>query len=118
MTAPVFISYRRDDAGSEAISLRDALRREFGEESVFMDTSSLQAGAIWAEELQAGIGAAETVLAVVGPDWLRAGSNEWGQRRIDREQDWVRQELAVPLAKGKRVIPVLVRGARLPPAEV
>ena len=118
MIAPVFISYRRDDGGSEAIALRDALRREFGEESVFMDTSSLQAGVVWADELQAGIEAAETVLAVVGPDWLRAGSNEWGQRRIDQEQDWVRRELGLALTRSKRVIPVLVRGARLPPADV
>jgi hypothetical protein len=43
----LFISYRRDDSGSEAILLRDAMRREFSEESIFMDTSSLQAGSVW-----------------------------------------------------------------------
>lgn len=118
MIAPVFISYRREDSASEAISLRDALRREFGEESVFMDTSSLQAGMVWTDELKNGLNAASAVLAVIGPDWLRAGSSEWGQRRIDQEQDWVRQELTAALAKGKKVIPVLVRGARTPPAEV
>lgn len=117
MSRSIFLSYRRDDAGSEAIAISNALRQDFGEDSVFMDTSSLQAGAIWPEELQTALKAAETILAIIGPDWLRAGNNEWGQRRIDRDDDWVRQELALAL-KEKKVIPVLVRGARIPPADV
>jgi pterin-4a-carbinolamine dehydratase len=116
--AIVFISYRRDDSGSEARLLRDALQREFGTDSVFLDTSSLQAGTIWPDELQEGLKRAQIVLAVIGPEWLRAGSDEWGQRRIDDEMDWVRQELAAALAEHKRVIPVLVRGAKVPPISV
>jgi hypothetical protein len=81
-----------------------------------MDTSSLQAGAKWPEELQTALRAAETILVIIGPEWLRAGTDEWGRRRIDREDDWVRQELSLAL-KDKKVIPVLVRGGRIPPAE-
>lgn len=118
MTPLVFLNYRRDDAGGEAIAISSALRKEFGDDSVFMDTSSLQAGTTWPEELQTALRGAETVLVVVGPDWLRAGSNEWGQRRIDREDDWVRQEIAMALNSNKRVIPVLVKGGQIPPSEV
>jgi len=57
------------------------------------------------------------VIVVIGPDWLRA-SDEWGKRRIDKEDDWVRQEISVALTtKNKTVIPVLIRDASLPPPE-
>lgn len=118
MNPEVFISYRRDDAGAEAIAINNALHREFEVDSVFMDTSSLQAGDVWPEKLQAMLEIAETVLVIIGPDWLRAGSSEWGQRRIDRNDDWVRKEIALALTSNKRVIPVLVRGGKVPPSEV
>jgi pterin-4a-carbinolamine dehydratase len=114
----VFISYRRDDAGSEAILLRDAMRREFGEKSVFMDTSSLQAGSVWSDEIKAALSTADSVMVVMGPEWLRSGTSEWGMRRIDNEDDWVRQELTMAFRENKRVIPVLVRDAGMPPASV
>src|SRR5581483_1598221 len=117
MNPSIFINYRRDDAGSEAMLVRDAVRHEFGDDFVFMDTSSLQAGAVWPEEIEAGLRSATAVLVVIGPDWLRAGSNAWGQRRIDQETDWVRRELAYALSESKKVIPVLVRDAKIPPAE-
>jgi hypothetical protein len=41
-----FISYRRDESSAEAILVRDAIRRELGNESVFMDTWSLQGGGV------------------------------------------------------------------------
>lgn len=114
----VFISYRRDDAGPEAILLRDAVRRELGEDSVFMDTSSLQAGVVWSEEIKNALAASHTVLIVIGPEWLRSGSSEWGMRRIDKENDWVRQELDIAFRDNKLVVPVLVREAKMPPADV
>jgi pterin-4a-carbinolamine dehydratase len=114
----IFLSYRREDSGSEAIALRNSLRQAFGEGSVFMDTASLQAGGVWTEELAAALKGATVILAVIGPDWLRAGSSEWGQRRIDCADDWVRQELTVALAENRKVIPVLVRGGRMPPPDV
>ena len=40
----VFISYRRDDAGGDAHSIRDRLARKFGESNLFMDVDSLLAG--------------------------------------------------------------------------
>lgn len=114
----LFISYRRDDSSSEAILLRDAMRREFGDQSVFMDTSSLQAGSVWSEEIKTALAAAHTVIVVIGPEWLRSGSSEWGTRRIDKDDDWVRQELTIALRDDKCVIPVLVREGKMPPADV
>jgi hypothetical protein len=59
---------------------------------------------------------AAVVLAVIGKDWLRA-ANEFGQRRIDFDDDWVRTELSLALGDSEvTVIPVLVDGAQMPPA--
>ena len=118
MSASIFINYRRDDTGPEAMLVREAVRSEFGNDFVFMDTSSLLPGILWPETIKDGLRRAKTMLAVIGPEWLRAGSDEWGLRRIDQKADWVRSELAVALGKEKRVIPVLVRGAKMPPAKV
>jgi pterin-4a-carbinolamine dehydratase len=117
MISPVFISYRRDDAGPDAIALSSAVRGLLGDEAVFMDTKSLAGGEKWPEILNEAVLGADTVLVVMGPDWIRI-ADEWGRRRIDQEDDWVRLELKTALENpGKRVIPVLVRGARMPPGD-
>lgn len=114
---PVFISYRRDDAGPDAIAVSSAIRSLLGDEAVFMDTKSLSGGDRWPEVLRQAVLDADTVIVVIGPDWIRV-SDQWGRRRIDQDDDWVRQELITALATSqKRVIPVLVRGARLPPSD-
>jgi pterin-4a-carbinolamine dehydratase len=110
----VFVSYRRDDAAAEAGRLSDALRLQLGEDAVFMDTSSIGAGAPWPDALRTALDLANTVVLVVGPEWVRV-ADEWGRRRIDQEDDWVRQEVANSLAHAKQLVPVLVRGARMPP---
>jgi hypothetical protein len=69
-------------------------------------------------EIKAALIAARTVIVVIGPEWLRSGTSEWGMRPIDKEDDWVREELTIALRDEKRVIPVLVREARMPPADV
>jgi hypothetical protein len=111
----IFISYRRDDASAEAHLVHGLLRRQMGEANVFMDVSSIPPGTEWPEKIATNLRTATTVVAVIGPDWLRAGTDDWGRRRIDDESDWVRRELETALQSGKRVIPLLVRGAKVPP---
>ena len=112
----IFVSYRRDDAEPEAGRLTDALRKHFGNDSVFFDSSSLRWGAEWPTEIEHALAAAKGVVVVIGPDWIRQ-SDEWGQRRLDQTEDWVRREIERALAGGKNVLPLLVRGARLPPPD-
>lgn len=114
-----FINYRRDDAGAEAKLVADALRSVAGKNAIFMDAYSIEPGAAWPDRIHVALKASRHVVAVIGPDWLRAGVNEWGQRRIDDESDWVRRELAATLANREQIlIPVLVRGGRIPPKAV
>lgn len=117
MPNSIFISYRREDTAAEAISVANQLREHFGLDAVFLDVESMDAGSKWTTDLHHAIQSARVVI-VLGPDWLRSGMNEWGQRRIDSEDDWVRKEVALALSVDKVVVPVLVRGAHLPPSSV
>ena len=110
----VFISYRRSDTAAVSGRLHEMLRRTLGPKSVFLDTSSIRPGAVWPDELEEAVTAADVVLVVIGPDWLRA-ADEWGERLIDQPTDWVRRELELALALDKPVIPVLVGNARMAP---
>lgn len=108
------MSYRRDDAASEAGRLSDALRAQLGDDAVFMDVSSIAVGSRWPDDLRDALDGADTVVLVVGPQWLRA-ADEWGRRRIDRDEDWVRREVVYALEHDKHLVPVLVDGAQMPP---
>lgn len=55
------------------------------------------------------------VVAVIGPQWLTATDSS-GNRLIDREHDWVREDIARALARNIPIVPVLLRGAEQPPA--
>ena len=114
MSRPIFLSYRRSDSASATGRLHDAIRRRFGPDSVYMDTASTAWGEEWPTALENAVAAADVVVVVIGPDWLRA-SDEWWRRRIDQPDDWVRREIELALAARKAVLPLLVGDARMPP---
>lgn len=111
----IFISYRREDCAGHAGRLCDRLDEAFGEESVFRDVEDIAAGEDFIDTLHAQIDQCSVLLALIGPRWLGA-TDAAGQRRLDNEHDWVRREIARGLARGIRVIPVLLQGATLPSA--
>lgn len=114
MQPSIFISYRREDCAAEAGRLRTTLLGQFGDEAVFMDTSSIQPGAKWPSRISSALESARVVLVIIGPEWIRV-SDEWGGRRIDEDDDWVRREIEQALSEDKEIIPVLVSEARVPP---
>ena len=119
MANVIFISYRRDDSGSEAKLIADALCKSLSPEAVFMDTASIDYGDTWPDRIRSALLESRYVLVVIGPDWLLAGMDEWGQRRIDNEADWVRQEISTALKDdNKTIIPLLVGNAKMPPSDV
>lgn len=115
MSREVFISYRRDDASSEAGRLADAIRIRFGEDSVYIDTSDTRFGEEWPEALRRAVENASVIVAVIGPEWLLA-RDEYGRRRVDDPDDWVRREIQLGLEHGKTIVPLLVRHARMMPS--
>jgi TonB family protein len=90
----IFVSYRRSDSQGEAGRLFDDLVKHFGEDTVFMDVAAIEAGRDF-----------------------RKAKDEHGTRRLNDPADFVRIETASALKRDIPVIPVLVRGAKMPTVE-
>ena len=102
----IFISYRRDDAAGYARAVYDELARCFGAGRVFIDVDDINAGQPFSEVIQRSVGESAVLLALIGKRWH--GPREGSAPRISEAGDLVRQEVAAALAKGIRVIPVLL----------
>ncbi len=112
----IFISYRRNDSQGEAGRLFDDLANHFGEHSVFMDVAAIEAGRDFRKAIEEGVAKCGVLLVVIGLEWLDAKDGA-GIRRLNDPSDFVRIETASALKRDIPVIPVLVRGARMPSAE-
>jgi WD40 repeat protein len=111
----IFISYRREETAYPAGWLYDRLVDHFGQGQVFKDVDSIQLGDDFAEVITAAVARCDVLLALIGDRWLTI-TGEDGQRRLEDPGDFVRLEIEAALARGIRVIPVLVDGARMPRA--
>ena len=112
----IFISYRRNDTEGEAGRLFDDLVSEFGENSVFMDVAAIEAGRDFRKVIDESVSTCGVLLAIIGKNWVDAKDDN-GQRRLDDPTDFVRLETASALRRDIPVIPILVRGAKMPRAE-
>jgi hypothetical protein len=112
MSRKIFISYRRADAADFTVALYNQLREHFHESYLFKDINAIQPGQQFAKVLEDALGNCAVVLVVIGPTWI----SENGQRLFE-ERDWVRQEVAMALARNLRVIPVLINGTPMPTKE-
>jgi hypothetical protein len=109
----IFISYRRSDTEGEAGRLFDDLTSRFTEQAVFMDVDAIQPGRDFRKAIEENIRVCSVLLAIVGPQWLDS-VDELGKRRLDDEDDYLRLEIASALQRDIPVVPVLVRGAKMP----
>lgn len=110
----IFISYRREDASASAGRIYDHLVSRFGRDAVFMDVDGIEPGMDFHEVLNERVAECDVLLAVIGPDWLKADAS--GRRRIDSPNDFVQIEVSAGLERNIRVIPILVDGAAMPDA--
>jgi hypothetical protein len=112
----IFISYRREDSRGYAGRLQGDLSRRYTNEAVFRDIE-IPPGVDFAEHINGLIDKCNVVLVIIGNGWINARDGE-GNRRLDKNTDWVRLEIERALARAEvEVIPVLVDGAKLPPRE-
>jgi len=114
--AAIFISYRRSDAAGHARALHEYLSGRFGDDRVFFDRSTIEGGDVFPDTLRQGVEGCAALLALLAPEWLEIKGAD-GTRRLDDPRDFVRQEIALALARGKKVIPVLFDDAPVPPAD-
>ena len=112
----IFLSYRREQAAADAGRLHDLLRRELGPTSVFIDVDNIPLGTNFVKHLNSQLQGCDALLAVIGPNWLDA-RDEHGNRRLDDPNDFVRMELAGALQRDIPVVPILLGGTKIPPAD-
>ena len=107
--ALVFVNYRKRDTQWPAGGLRRALVDRYGKAQIFFDDESVRAGDRYPEVIRDALGRADLLLAIIGPHWLPVrGPRE--EPVPCRDEDWVRQEIAVALGRRIPVVPVLIDG--------
>lgn len=82
---------------------------------VFRDVRQ-RLGTQWPETIREELSEADIVVSIIGPEWLSARDQHY-KRRIDQEDDWVRQELEIALQLNKTIIPLLFDESPMPPPE-
>jgi TIR domain len=115
-TGRIFISYRREETAYPAGWLYDRLVGHFGRDQVFKDVDSIDLGDDFPQVIADAVGSCDVLLALVGDRWLTITDRD-GTRRLDRPDDFVRLEIEAALQRNVRLIPVLVDGATMPPAD-
>jgi hypothetical protein len=110
----LFINYRTADTRSAAAGLAKALKREFDPRRIFIDYLGIQGGDTWRTRLLQEVERASVVFVLIGRDWAHGVDPETQQRRLDRPDDWVRQEIECALRRGAKIVPILVDDAPLP----
>lgn len=78
-----------------------------------MDVAAIDVGRDFRRAIDESVATCGALLALIGPGWLDE-RNESGVRRLDDPGDFVRMETACALKRDIPVIPVLVRGAKMP----
>ena len=112
----IFISYRRSDSADIAGRIYDRLTGKFGRDPIFKDVDSIPLGLDFKEYLDARVSECSVLLAIIGDRWLDARDGT-KKLRLQDPTDFVRIEIESALARGIPVIPLLVRGARMPAPE-
>lgn len=109
----IFINYRRLDSEGYVGRLYDHLLKQFKPHDIFMDVQNIEPGADFVTVLDEAVSACDIFLAMIGPHWGKL-TNEFGERRLEEYNDFVRIELETALKHNKIVIPILVGGSDMP----
>ncbi len=112
----VFISYRRRDSAPYARSLHERLLDSFRADHIFMDIADIDPGENFVRRIDRALTAVDVVIVMIGDRWLSV-TGDGARPRIEDPADFVHLEIATALGQGKRVLPVLVGGARMPAAD-
>ncbi|MBS0156265.1 MAG: SUMF1/EgtB/PvdO family nonheme iron enzyme [Nitrospira sp.] len=86
------------------------------DERRFVDVASIPFGVDFRKHLDEQVAKCDVFLAVIGPDWMGPKDSQ-GKTRLEDLGDFVRIEIESALKRQIPIIPVLVRGAKIPAAE-
>ncbi|MDX2076166.1 MAG: toll/interleukin-1 receptor domain-containing protein [bacterium] len=111
----IFISYRRADSSAHVGRIYDRLVQAFGKQHVFKDVDNIPVGVDFRQVLAREVAKCDIVLVVIGRQWMDI-RDDYGRRRIDNPDDFVRIEVASALARQDcLVVPVLLQNTLMPP---
>jgi len=110
----IFISYRRSDSAYITGRVYDRMAERLGPGNIFRDVDDILLGRDFTDQLQQQLEVCNLMLVVIGPTWVDVRDQETGERRLDNENDVVRQEVQIGLRRNIPVIPLLVRDAPMP----
>jgi len=108
MSQRAFLSYRRDDTSGYAGRIYDRLQQRFPNQ-IFMDVSGIDAGVDFVDSIEREVRSSSVLVALIGKHWLDG-------ERLEDPEDFVNREIALALENKIPIIPVLLRGARMPSA--
>src|SRR5215208_725851 len=111
----VFISYRRNDSAGYAQAIYSRLTQRFSKDRLFMDVATIEPGVDFERVIETAVGECDVLLAIIGKRWLRDDVS--GTAPLENPKDYVCLEISTALARGIRVIPVLVDGVIMPGEE-
>jgi hypothetical protein len=115
-----FINYREHDTGRTAFRLFDELERYLVEGQVFVDRKGIRGGEPWKGVLRSEVQNCTVMLVLIGKKWLTIRDRQSGKRRIDMQEDWVRNEIESMRdpnrAKSDSVLPIAVGNSGAPEA--
>ena len=80
-----------------------------------MDVTTIEPGRDFRKAIDESVATCSVLLAMIGQEWLEVRDSRGG-RRLDDANDFVRIEVASALRRDIPVVPVLVRGAKMPQA--
>jgi TIR domain len=81
-----------------------------------MDVAAIKPGRDFRKAIDESVATCSVLLAVIGQEWLES-KDESERRRLENPNDFVRIELSSALRRDIPVVPVLVRGAKMPQAD-
>lgn len=113
--AMIFINYRRQDSQGTTFALREKLLKYFDDKEVFMDIEGLDAGEDFVDGLARTVSLADVMIVMIGRQWLDIRDSE-GNKRLFKDDDFVRIEIASAISQGKKILPVLLDGTLMPDA--
>jgi len=112
----ILISYRREDSAHVTGRIYDRLTQQFGRTAVFKDVDNIPLGIDFRIYLDQEVAKCDVFLAVIGRHWMKPQGQK-GKSRLADPADFVRLEIEAALKRQIPVIPVLVEGAVIPPAD-
>ena len=66
----IFLSYRREDSAHQTGRIADRLKREFGDDSLFMDVDGIPLGVDFHKRLNDEVARCDVLIAAIGNRWI------------------------------------------------